>query len=241
MTKSDTVNSKMFSCDAARRRTLSYREGHLPADEMELMRRHLRQCPECAEESGPVAELRRNLRAVPPPAMPPSLKMKLRVTASQQAARRRTRRNAVELIRTWAGEIRLWTDNLMRPLALPTAGGFASALVLFSVFSFGLETPLAKASRADVPTGLYTEASVKNYLPLGLHDSDIVVELTIDDQGRVVDYALPAMSAPLSMELRRNIENNLLFTQFNPATSFGQPTAGKVRLWFRSSHIDVKG
>jgi len=129
----------------------------------------------------------------------------------------------------------------MRPFALPTAGGFASALVLFSVFASGLDTPIAKASHVDVPTGLYTEASVRNYLPLGLHDSDIVVELTIDDQGRVVDYHLPAMSAPLSRELRRNIENNLLFTQFNPATSFGQPTAGKVRLWFRSSRIDVKG
>ena len=34
MTGTDTVNSEMFSCDAARRRTLLYQEGHLPADEM---------------------------------------------------------------------------------------------------------------------------------------------------------------------------------------------------------------
>jgi len=129
----------------------------------------------------------------------------------------------------------------MRPFALPTAGGFASALVLFSVFASGLDTPIAKASHVDVPTGLYTEASVRNYLPLGLHDSDIVVELTIDDQGRVVDYHLPAMSAPLSRELRRNIENNLLFTQFTPVRNFGQPVKAKVRISFQSSQIDVRG
>jgi len=129
----------------------------------------------------------------------------------------------------------------MRPLAIPTAGGFASAMVLFSVFASGLGMPTCTATHVDVPTGLYTEASVKSYLPLGFQNSDLFVELTIDDQGRVVDYTLPAMSSPASQELRRNIENHLLFTQFNPATSFGQPIVGKVRLWFRSSRIDVKG
>ncbi len=241
MTDSDTVNSEMFSCDAARRRTISYREGHLSAGEMQQMRKHLAQCPDCSEETAPVAELRRNLRSIPAPVMPAHLRMQLRVTASREAARRRTRRTIQETVASWLADFRLWTDNLMRPLALPTAGGFASALVLFSIFSSGIALPICKATSADVPTGLYTEASVKNYLPLGFEESDIVVELTIDESGRVVDYKLPALSAPVSHELRRSIENHLLFTQFNPATSFGQPTAGKVRLRFQSNRIDVKG
>jgi hypothetical protein len=33
----------------------------------------------------------------------------------------------------------------------------------------------------------------------------------------------------------------LLFTEFTPATSFGQPMSSKTRLWFRTSRIDVKG
>lgn len=208
---------------------------------MQRMRHHLATCPECAEDSAHVAELRSKLRAMPAPAMPAELSTRLRVTASREAARRRTRQTLQATVASWIADFRLWTDNLMRPLALPTAGGFASALVLFSVFSSGIAIPICKATHVDVPTGLYTEASVKNYLPLGMNESDVVVELTIDDQGRVVDYKLPALSAPLSQELRRNIENHLLFTQFNPATSFGQPMAGKVRLWFRSSRIDVKG
>ncbi|MBC7926351.1 MAG: zf-HC2 domain-containing protein [Bryobacteraceae bacterium] len=241
MTGSEAVNSEMFSCDAARRRTLSYREGNLPSDEMERMRQHLRECPECSEESGPVYDLRRDLRAIKPLGPSPDVRMKLRISASREAARRRSRKNVADMWRTWYGDWKLWTDNLMRPLALPTAGGFASALVLFSAFASGLTVTTSPASRGDIPTGLYTEASVRSYLPLGLYDGDLMVELTIDDQGRVIDYTLPTLGAATPMALRRNIENHLLFTQFNPATSFGQPTGGKVRLWFRSSRIDVKG
>lgn len=229
----------MFSCDAARRRTLSYVEGHLPADEMQRMRRHLALCPMCAEESGTVYELRRNLKSLPLRVAPPDLRVRLRVMASHEAARRRSRRSFAAVWATWMLDVRLWKDNLMRPLAIPTAGGFASALVLFSVFATGLTVPTATASSPDVPTGLYTEASVKSCMPIGFDSSDLMVELTIDDQGRVTDYTIPdSIKSPL---LRRSIEKHLLFTQFHPATSFGQPTAGKARLWFRSSRIDVKG
>jgi len=168
------------------------------------------------------------------------LRTDLRIIASREAASRRSVGTAKERCAAWLADVKLWTDNLMRPLAIPTAGGFASALVLFSVFASGITIPSVPGS-ADVPTGLYTEASVKSYLPLGFDGSDTVVELTIDDQGRVIDYSLPNLPNASSRELRRNIENHLLFTQFTPATSFGQPTAGKVRLWFRSSRIDVKG
>jgi len=41
--------------------------------------------------------------------------------------------------------------------------------------------------------------------------------------------------------LRHSIENSLLFTEFWPATNFGRPIAGTIRISFRSSHIDVRG
>jgi hypothetical protein len=37
------------------------------------------------------------------------------------------------------------------------------------------------------------------------------------------------------------IGNMILFTSFSPATAFGQPTAGRVWVSFRRSHIVVKG
>ena len=67
-------------------------------------------------------------------------------------------------------------------------------------------------------------------------------ELTIDDQGRILSYIIPDCPHMLkSPTLRRNIESSLLFTQFTPATTFGQPMPGKIRLSFRNSSINVKG
>ena len=46
--------------------------------------------------------------------------------------------------------------ELMRPLAIPTAGGFAAALVLFSMLAPSLAVRGGSVSTADTPTGLYT-------------------------------------------------------------------------------------
>jgi len=240
MTESDWESSDPLACDAAMRRNRLYLEGHLSAVETERLQRHIANCPDCAEQTNTVRSMRRSLHSLPAKPAPVRLRTDLRIIASREAASRRSVGTAKERCAAWLADVKLWTDNLMRPLAIPTAGGFASALVLFSVFASGITIPSVPGS-ADVPTGLYTEASVKSYLPLGFDGSDTVVELTIDDQGRVIDYSLPNLPNASSRELRRNIENHLLFTQFTPATSFGQPTAGKVRLWFRSSRIDVKG
>jgi len=222
------------------RRTLLYKQGRLLPFEIDLMHGHLANCPDCAEHTSPVRGLRTSLQSLPSHSPSEALRIQLRVIASREAAKRKASRTARDRWKVWRSNLKLWTDNLMRPLAIPTAGGLTSALVLFSVFASAITIPSVQAS-SDVPTGLYTEASVKSCLPLGFDGSDLAVELTIDDQGRVVDYTLPNLSNATSRELRRNIENHLLFTQFTPATSFGQPTAGKVRIWFRSSRIDVKG
>jgi hypothetical protein len=127
----------------------------------------------------------------------------------------------------------------MRPLAVPAAGGFASAVLLFGMLAPSLATRAATPT-ADIPTALVTEASVKSYLPLGF-DEDLAVEITVDDQGRMVDYSVAKGHLRNSPDLRRHIEQRLLFTEFTPATTFGQPTSGKLRLLFRASRVDVRG
>ena len=68
------------------------------------------------------------------------LAMRLRVLASQESARRRSRASLRQSLRTWLIDFRLMADNLMRPLAIPTAGGFVSALLLFGVLAPRLAT-----------------------------------------------------------------------------------------------------
>ena len=85
---------------------------------------------------------------------------------------------------------------------------------------------------------------MKNLITLGFDiHHDCLIEVTVDNQGRMNNYrVLNGQRHP--PELRRHIENSLLLTQFKPATSFGQPTAGgRLLLWFRASSIgiDVKG
>jgi len=173
------------------------------------------------------------LRSLRPRVPPAGLTTSLLVLASRERQRR--------LGANWPDRLRLFASNLMRPLALPLAGGVFSTIVLFSMWLVPTY-PMRGASTFDVPTDLTTEATVKGAGPIGNTAGDVVVELTIDGQGRMVDYRIVSGRNELANDaVRRSLENTLLFIEFTPATAFGQPTAGKMRLSLRSSHIDVKG
>jgi len=139
------------------------------------------------------------------------------------------------------GDFRLRVDNLMRPFAIPTAGGFVSAVVLFGVVAPSLIIPTVHARTNDVPTVLYTNASVKNFMAIGFEgNDDVVVEISVDENGRLVDYTFPNCDDRRT-HMHSTIENQILFTEFTPATRLGQPMPGKVKITFVSSRIDVKG
>jgi hypothetical protein len=58
----------------------------------------------------------------------------------------------------------------------------------------------------------------------------------------MIDYTvLSGAGALANTTTRRRLEAALLFTEFTPATAFGQPMAGKLRLSLRNSRIDVRG
>jgi hypothetical protein len=186
-------------------------------------------------------KLRMLLRTMPARVPPAELETSLRIIASRESQRRRGRASWSTRWFLIQQDFRLWANNLMRPLAIPTAGGFVSALLLFGVLAPSLAIPPVAARTHDIPTVLYTEPSVKNFLPIGFEgDGDLVVEITVDENGKLVDYSIPNMDQKL-LRMHRSIENQILFTQFTPATRLGQPMSGKVRITFRSSRIDVKG
>ena len=58
---------------------------------------------------------------------------------------------------------------------------------------------------------------------------EITVDVLVDEQGRVMDYeVIHAETQPTRAQMRSLLGNSMLFTQFHPATSFGQPTVGWV-------------
>jgi len=190
-------------------------------------------------------ELGAALRALPR-VTPPGLTTSLRVLASRERQRRLTARlGRFGRLTELSDRLSLWASNLMRPIALPFAGGVFSAVVLFGVM-LGSTFPVhaSASSDSDVPTMLTTSASIKGLGPISTWDDSemVVVDVTLDDQGRMVDYAIVAGAAVLQdAALRRKLENKLLFTEFVPATQFGVPTTSRLCLLVGTSHIDVKG
>lgn len=160
-----------------------------------------------------------------------------------------THRSPGSIFPLWWDHLQLSAEHLVRTMALPFAGGVCSTLVLFSMFVVPAYPLLhqhltqgAAAGEFDVPTVLSTQGSLKSVSPFSAGDDDIVVEVAVDEQGRMIDYAVMAgASALANRDVRRRLENALVFSNFNPATTFGQPMVSKVRLWFHSSRIEVKG
>ncbi|MEK7754887.1 MAG: zf-HC2 domain-containing protein [Acidobacteriota bacterium] len=229
-----------MKCQAVDRRVSAYLDGLLPVEERRQIEAHLDGCPACALQTQQLAQLRTRLRALPARTPPPHLTTSLRVLASRERARVATRASHGALIRHWLDRASLIGHNLMRPLALPFAGGLVSALVLFSMLvpQFRGQTVVSD----DVPTMLTTEATVKSAMSYGLGDADIVVDVLVDESGRMLDYWVPdGQRWDGDPQLRRSIEKTLVCMQFTPGTMFGQPASGKLRITLRRSHVEVKG
>jgi hypothetical protein len=179
--------------------------------------------------------LGRALRSLPRRVPPASLNSSLRVLASREIQRQAYGRRAA-----LADRVGLFCDNLMRPLALPFAGGVASTIILFSMW-LSPGYPVHASSNMDVPTVLTTEASIRKTAPIAESTDDVIVDVTVDGQGRMVDYSIVKGNIAKQEAMRRRIEGVLLLIEFNPATAFGQPVEGRIRLSLSASHMDVKG
>lgn len=185
-----------------------------------------------------LSDLRQLLKSLPDRTPSEDLKLRLRVAASREASRRRTVPQGT-IPALWY-HFNQWMSELMRPIAIPTAGGFLSALLLFGVLSPSLFVRGAVTRSADIPTVLYMEPSVKSSLPLEYDGEAMLVEVALDQEGRLIDYSVP-LGRVSSPEARRSIENHLLTMVFNPAVVFGQPTASKLKIWLLSNRIDIRG
>ena len=200
---------------------------------------HLGQCRQCSAYARDLSELRSALRSLPVEPPPTRLLTQLQVLASRERMRQLSRGTLTALVHFWSGELRLFFDNLMRPLAIPFAGGLISALFLFAMLAPALQSP--RRSAPDVLlSGLFgqTQATFDEIPPFGFSEDDVVVQVTLDRYGSVIDYSIPNN---LNSKLRNDIANMILFTRFEPATQFGMPIAGKILVSFRRDRIVVKG
>lgn len=240
MNRSSTIHCR----DHAKSASASV-DGLLTSEEAIQLNSHLDVCADCAEQHRSLRSLRETLRGLPRRKPPVELATRLRVLASHEKVRRERLSSFQSRMDGWRTDFLLFAQNLMRPLALPAFGGFASAVVLFSMLAASPAFAIRSVSGQDVPTVLYTDPSVitvKSMMPVSFVDDDIVVDVTVDGEGRLVDYAIKdCVHLANSPALRKAIERNLLFTEFVPATYFGRTIRAKMRISFLNSRIDVKG
>jgi len=187
-------------------------------------------------------KLCRALRSLPARIPPAGLTVALRVIASRERQRFLERRTWRGMIVAWHERASLSAGGMMRSLVLPLAGGVCTAVVLFSTWLVPTY-PLRATSGVDVPIIPSTEATVSATVTgtgaIGFSGGDAVVDVTVDNQGSVVDIAIVSGTEVLQNASRRHqLENLLLRTQFAPATEFGRPVTSRVPLIL--SQIDVK-
>src|SRR5579864_5136560 len=114
----------------------------------------MRRDPEGFRNSDSAIGMLRGLSARIPPA---GLTTSLRVIASRERQRSLRRRTLAAVIASWRDRFDLFSVHLLRPLALPFAGGVFCTVILFSMFVVPT-FPVRANSTVDVPTMLTTEA-----------------------------------------------------------------------------------
>jgi hypothetical protein len=221
-----------MSCDDMHEMVSSLLDRRVTAREEESVLAHLESCRHCGAEFESMRELRGALHQLDKPELPARLLDGLRMLALNERLRRLSHVGFSARAHRWAGRTQLVFENLMRPMALPFAGGVLSALVMFAMLVPSLAFP--HNFRNDVPLWrLYTDPALEEMNPVSA-GGEIVVELTIDERGRVTDYMI-SHGKPTAEQLN----DLILFSRFAPATVFGRPTWGKVV--FRRSQISVRG
>lgn len=226
-----------MSCQTVRKLLSEFLDHRLAGSRRTRVALHLAGCHECAAYLQDLTESRESLRSLPPAALPRQLRTQLQVLASRERARWNATKTLPLAWHTWTAGVRLTADNLMRPLALPFAGGLVSALLLFSLLVPTLG--FRRSVMNDVPTSLYTAATLVEVSPFGINNDETVVELYVDAKGQATDYSV--QKGKISPEMQADLTKMMFFARFTPATWFGQPTNGSVLVSFRRINYVVRG
>jgi anti-sigma factor RsiW len=227
----------MNGCNEMQARFSEYLDGCLNGREMQQIAAHLDECRACAQEWESLRQIQMSLSALGPVPEPADLLLRIRVAVSQERARSRQ-----SIFTVWS----LAWKNSVGPFLLNASAGLASAVLLLGTVTL-LVTMFAQPESAqantDEPLGdptaphlihLSTDAGSSANAAIA---SQVVVEAYVNDAGEVYDFRI--VSGPNDATTRRQVENMLLFSVFEPARFFGQPVRGLAVLSF--SGVSVRG
>src|SRR5215471_6551480 len=110
-----------------------YLDGWATEQERRDVERHLSSCEHCSTMIREFRTLRRSIGELPVRKPTQKTSSELLVAASRASARRRRRLRLAHAIHDWYSNVRFGLEHMMRPLALPVAGGLVSTVILFAM------------------------------------------------------------------------------------------------------------
>jgi hypothetical protein len=223
-----------LNCKAVQESLWDFMADALNGCERERVSRHLEDCRDCDLHRSEVRSLRMGLKGLPNVQVSPLLGTRLRVIASRERSRQMLRRDLAARLAELRARARLMFDNLLRPIAVPAAGGVLASLFCFGVIVDSLH--VRPNWDNDIPIGLYTKVILDDVTPFSVGGQDVMVQLTVDPNGKVSDWSVPSGDA--SSDELQEIGNLVAYSSFIPATAFGQRVSGKILVGI--NHINVR-
>jgi hypothetical protein len=216
-----------------------YAAQRLTPAESDAVDAHLSVCRECETSFIDFSSMSRGFRHLPHASMPPLVGTSLQVLASRERSRRLLRLDPAAWLRDKLISIKVSIDNLLRPFAVPATGGILASCLCFSLIAHTLQLRPYMIGEDDMPVALYTQVMIDDLSPFSFSKSqkDVTVQLTVDANGKVTDFATPQGNNPTPDDLRQ-IGSLVLYSTFTPATRFGQRVSSKVL--FAISHVSVR-
>lgn len=229
-----------LNCNSVRSALWDYTAGALHNAESESLAMHLHVCRECDLHRAEVRSLRAGLKGLPEKSVSSLLSTQLKVVASRERSRLLLRRDLAARLNELRANMKLVFDNLLRPIALPAAGGILSSFFCIAMIVDTLH--FHPEWQPDIPVGLFTQVTIEGMSPFSVNGPDVTMQLTVDPSGAVSDFEVSGDGKPphsASPEEMKEIGNMVLFSTFTPATSFGQKVSGKILVGSR--HINIRG
>lgn len=216
-----------MTCREIGQKLPGYLDGALSARDHSELSRHLPGCGECRGLLQDYARMASRLARVELPAVPADLALRIRLAVAD--ARRDTW--MVSMRRA----CRRMLEDILEPLAVPATGGVAMSLLIYAfvLHSLLLGVPVGAVPN-DQPIQLCHPARVQTLseVPAAAAGAQMPqigpevgpVEFTINQHGQAVSYQV--LGGTPDRATLRHLDHFLLFSQFQPQVSFGQPIAG---------------
>jgi hypothetical protein len=228
-----------MSCENLEELISTYVDGRMPQAERENLLAHTGACRKCGAHLEWLQAQRATMRRMAQTPMPADLAARLSVLASHERERQLTRMNFGARVRRIAAKVDLAFENMMRPVALPVTGGVLSTLLLFALMmpSLSFSHPNVGNDFSTAPQGSLVAnpwnqgaaddaADFPLFASPGQPITDYVniVNLTIDESGRVADWSV------VRGQITDEMKTIILLGRFEPATTFGVPTSGTIQV-----------